>query len=79
LKIYFACWPTPDQQGILTKAGAKNRLISYFYLKKKRRDLLHDIVETGLADYVERPVEPIDEIPLDVKILCGGWWKNEKI
>ena len=79
MKIYFACFPTPDQQQVLTKAGAKNRLISYFYLKKKRGDLLRDIVETGLTDYVKRPNEPIDEIPFDVQIICGGWWKNEKI
>ena len=79
MKIYFACFPTADQQRVLTKAGAKNRLISYFYLKEKRADLLRDIVETGSTDCVERPDDPMDEIPLDVQIICGGWWKNEKI
>ncbi len=80
MKIYLACEPHADQQTVLTKAGWKNRLMSYYYLRGiNRMCLIPDIVETGLTDYVERPDEPIDEIPLDVKIICGGWWKNGKI
>jgi len=68
MKYYFACWPTPDQQRVLTKGGVKNRLISFAFLQRKRMSLIPDIVETGLADFVERPDEPIDEVPLEVQM-----------
>lgn len=61
MKTYFACAPIPDQQRTLTEEGAKNRLISWSYLNKKRPDLLRDIAETGLTENVERPDESIDE------------------
>jgi hypothetical protein len=79
MKIYFACLPTLDHQRVLAKADAKNRLISYIYLKDKRGDFLRDLVETGLTDNVEGPDEPMDEIPLDVQIIFGDWWKNGKV
>jgi hypothetical protein len=71
MKIYLANFPTPDQHETLTKAGIKNRLLSFYHLKDKRPDIIRDIVETGLTDYIDRPDEPIDEVPLDVHIICG--------
>ena len=55
MKIYFACEADKRQQESLEKAGAKNRLMSYFYLRKKKPDVLRNIVETGLTEHVERP------------------------
>jgi hypothetical protein len=47
MKIYFACEADKRQQESLKKAGAKNRLMSYFYLRKKKSDVLRNVVETG--------------------------------
>jgi hypothetical protein len=56
MKIYLACEADSRQQAALTKVGYKHRLLSYFYLRKKRRpNILKDIKETGLLDHVERP------------------------
>jgi hypothetical protein len=46
MKIYLACEADKSQQAALTKVGYKNRLMSYFYLRKKKADVLRNIVET---------------------------------
>ena len=55
MKIFFACEADKSQQKSLEKACAKNRLMSYFYLRKKKPDVLRDIVEAGSTEHVERP------------------------
>lgn len=79
MKIYLACEPHADQQKSLTEAGGNNRLISYYYLQGTRMGLIPDIVETGLSDYVERPDEPIDEIPLEIQMIFGKEVESWKI
>ena len=54
MKIYLACEADKSQQKSLEKAGAKYRLMSYFYLRKKKPDVLRNIAETGLTEHVER-------------------------
>lgn len=49
MKIYLACEADSRQQAALTKVGYKHRLLSYFYLRKKKPDVLRDIVKTGLG------------------------------
>jgi hypothetical protein len=45
MKIYLACEADKSQQKSLEKAGAKNRLMSFFYLRKKKPDVIRNIVE----------------------------------
>ena len=78
MKIYPATLPTSDQQPALTKFNKNERLISYHFLKDKRPDLIKDIADTGMTDYIDRPDDPPGEIPADVKIICGGWWNGEE-
>lgn len=46
MKIYLATWMLEVSQGkSLTKIGKKNRLLSYFYLKKNQ---FKNYVKTGI-------------------------------
>ena len=64
MKIYLACEADKSQQKSLEKAGAKNRLMSYFYLRKKKPDVLRDIGETGLGTN-QKPRKPRDKKNVD--------------
>lgn len=80
MKCYFASWPQAlEQQQGLENTGAVNRLFSFHYCRGMREGLIQDIIKTGLADYIAEPDEPIDEIPLDVKIMCGSWVNKSKV
>jgi len=47
--IYLATW-MEDNQGItLTKAGAKDRLMSYYFLKDVSDETFKQYIETGIA------------------------------
>lgn len=72
MKIYLACFPHEDQQATLTEFGYQYRLISFAFIMGTREGLIADIVRTGLADYVEKPDEPIDGTPIDVQLILGG-------
>ena len=72
MKIYLVTWPqAEEQQLVLTNVGIRNRLCSFYFFHGAREDLLPDIVETGLAEYIEEPEEPIGEIPLEILILTN--------
>jgi hypothetical protein len=47
MKIYLATWTEDNQGETLTKAGAKDRLMSYYFLKDVRKGFLKEYVETG--------------------------------
>ncbi len=64
MKIFFACEADKSQQKSLEKTGAKNRLMSYFYLRKKKPDVLRNIVETGLGTN-QKPRKPGDTKNVD--------------
>ena len=66
MKIYLSCLPEKRQQRALTKVGYKHRLMSYFYLRKKKPDVLHNIVETGLVTN-QKPRKPGDKKNVDDK------------
>jgi autonomous glycyl radical cofactor GrcA len=50
MKIHFATWPEDNQGKSLTKAGNKNRLKSFFFLQKEKKDYLKEYVKNGQVD-----------------------------
>jgi hypothetical protein len=66
MKIYLSCLPEKRQQKALTKVGYKHRLMSYFYLRKKKPDVLRNIVETGLVPD-QKSQKPRDKKDVDDK------------
>ena len=47
MKIFLATW-AEDGQGVgLTKAGNKNRLMSYFFLQKENKNYIKQYVRHG--------------------------------
>jgi len=66
MKIYLASEADSRQQASLTKVGYKHRLLSYFYLRKKKPDVLRNIVETGLVTN-QKPRKPRDKKNVDNK------------
>ena len=80
MKIYFASFPQAlEQQQAFENTGAVNRLFSHHFCRGMREGLIQDISKTGSANYIAEPDEPIDEIPLDVKVMCGSWVNKSKI
>jgi len=49
MKIYLATWLEDNQGTTLTKVGAKNRLMSFFFLKDTKRNFLKRYIRTGLG------------------------------
>jgi len=48
MRIYLATWLLEKSQGqALTRAGAKNRLISYFHTKDKSDEEVEQYIEKG--------------------------------
>jgi hypothetical protein len=66
MKIYLASEADSRQQASLTKVGYKHRLMSYFYLRKKKPDVIRNIVETGSAAN-QKPQKPRDKKESDDK------------
>ena len=66
MKIYLASEADSRQQASLTKVGYKHRLLPYFYLRKKKPDVLRNIVETGLVTN-QKPRKPGDKKNVDDK------------
>ena len=66
MKIYFASEADKRQQESLEKAGAKHRLMSWFYLRKKKPDVLRNIVKTGLVPD-QKSQKPRDKKDVDDK------------
>ena len=66
MKIYLASEADSRQQASLTKVGYKHRLMSYFYLRKKKPDVLRNIVETGLVPD-QKSQKPRDKKDVDDK------------
>jgi hypothetical protein len=66
MKIYLASEADSRQQASLTKVGYKHRLLSYFYLRKKKPDVLRNIVEPGLVAN-QKPRKPRDKKNVDDK------------
>ena len=61
MKIYFVTI-YDDQSFSLTKRGADQRMLSYFYVKKKRPGFLKDYVERGHGRYIDEEGEAIREM-----------------
>ncbi len=66
MKIYLASQADKSQQASLTKVGYKHRLMSFFYLRKKKPDVLRNIVETGLVTN-QKSQKPRDKKDVDDK------------
>ena len=48
MKIHLATWLEENQGATLTKAGAENRLMSYFFIKDRTKNFdLRQYVEKG--------------------------------
>jgi len=50
MKIFLATWLEDNQAITLTKAGAKNRLMSYFFLKEVPKTFIPEYVQEGKVD-----------------------------
>jgi hypothetical protein len=66
MKIYLASEADKSQQKSLTKVGYKHRLMSYFYLRKKKPDVLRNIVKTG-SETNQKSRKPRDKKNADDK------------
>ena len=66
MKIFFASEADKRQQKSLKNAGAKNRLISFFYLRKKKPEVLRDIRETGSVTN-QKPHKPPEKKDVEDK------------
>ena len=66
MKIYLASEADSRQQASLKEVGFKHRLMSFFYLRKKKPDVVRNIVETGSVTN-QKPQKPRDKKKADDK------------
>jgi hypothetical protein len=54
VRIYLATWAEDNQGKGLNDAGNKNRLMSFFFLKKEDKEYLKKYVARGMVDRTKK-------------------------